>query len=177
MLRPHAMLSVFLMFATLTAASGARAAQGRKGTAPAGPMLWTAYIENTFRFSQNTTGPITPGLISSFTPFNDVTIVRIEANSRRGPVFRPDQYGAPSETCPVMPSLEVTDGVSMETVAFGQEGELGAPSFTDSGPISMEVPAGERIRLLFRPGSPNTPYIEGYCSMDSINIVVQYRTR
>lgn len=171
-------LSLFVLFATLTVPSGPSAAQGPKGTAPAGPMLWTAYIENTFGFAQNATGPITPSLISSFTPFNALTIVRIEASALQGPVFYHDQYGiVPPKSCSVPPSLQVTDGASTQTLVFAQGEKLISPTSADSGPISMAVPADRQIRLMFVPGSPNTPYIDGFCLMDSINIVVQYKAQ
>lgn len=171
-------LCLFVLFATLIVHSGPSAAQGPKGTAPAGPILWTSYIGDSFYFAQYATDPITPSLISSFTPFNALTIVRIEASALQGPVFYHDQYGrVPPQSCSVPPSVQVTDGTSTQTLVFAQGEKLISPTSADSGPISMAVPADRQIRLMFVPGSPNTPYIDGICEMQAINIVVQYKAQ
>lgn len=153
-------LTLITLLATALAISAV--AQGPRGTAPAGPMLWNVYLPSGFF-------PAAPSRrVASFTPSNDITVTRIEAHAINGS----RDSATVSSPCTVNQSIRVSSGTAQYTqiLASANPAEDGSAS-TDSGPISIAFAAGTRIDMFILAGVPTS------CSVSSVNVAVQYRTR
>jgi hypothetical protein len=145
--------------------------------AGSGPRTWTAYLFDGVIFSAQGNPPVAQkGPIAVFTPSGDIHVVRIEATTLQGP-YLAEPFGTNQDSCPVRPQVLLTDGVVSKAVTLVQpQGPATSPSYTDSGPFSLDLPAGRRIYLVYVPGQPNNSNT-AFCDVGGLNITVQYQTK
>lgn len=186
------MTSALLVLLLFVSAPTQQSGQGKAST-PTGSLMWNAYLENNLRFQNKNP----PGVFSSFTPENDITVKRVEVESASGPSrTRWPAYRCPVpplELCAVRPALRLTDGVVSYTLNLSDPAtlplitdcfsQISPPgTSTDSGPLDVNFSAGKRIQLFIIPGdlAQGAHYQPGSvseCSMGEMNVVIQYRTR
>ncbi|HEX7284884.1 MAG TPA: YncE family protein [Candidatus Angelobacter sp.] len=118
--------------------------QGPMG--PAGSQTWSSYIAAT-----NHTGTY----VAKFTPGNNITVTRIEAEAI-----------VPPAGCQNHAVVQISDGTPAATATLTLSSDE-----TDSGPLSVNYSAGAPIRLSIVPSSGCTVHAS------EVNIVVQYQGR
>lgn len=113
---------------------------------PAGSQVWNAYIPQAAKNTAN---------VARFTPANDITLTRIEADAV-----------IPPSGCTNNFLLQLSDGTLAGTKTLAL-----AADENDSGPLSVNYSAGSTLRLAVVPPSGCvTP-------ASSINVVIQYHAR
>jgi hypothetical protein len=166
-----------LPLALLTLLLVAGLAQGPKGTAPAGPMVWSAFLADDIPIATAYGRPGLPSKVfASFTPFGDITVTRIQAEVGIGPhVSAISGY----ERCSVPPSIRVTNGSTSYTLPLAEPRNLQLPhggSSSDSGPLDLVFPANGRIEMILLPPA-EIDFPNHWCDIQDVNLTVQYRTR
>ncbi len=123
--------------------------------------VWSSKIDTFGNFVPSSFNPHATGIVSIFTPATGITINRIELHGING------ENGV---VCSPLAAIRVTDGTSSAALVIpnfvATDGNPG-PVSSDSGPISLAFPAGDRLRLVAVPGSSG-------CNPYEINVVVQY---
>jgi hypothetical protein len=175
MMQSRSFLYFGAVLALLAAAAGL--AQGPKGTAPAGPMLWNVFVADDIDVVSTNTHPGLPSKVfASFTPSGEIRVTQIQAETRYGPnVFADSGY----EQCSVPPSILVTNGKTSYTLALTHPPDLSQPlvgSSSDSGPLDLVFPSGNRIEVILLPPAERD-FPSHFCRVEGVNIAIQYRTR
>jgi len=131
--------------AGVTGAPGPQGPQGPIG--PAGSQAWNVFVPRTDR--------LLPTVAGTFTPGNNITVTRVQAQARVAP-----------NACKTDAIVQVSDGTAGGTINLPIKAAA-----NDSGVLGVNFQAGTPITLSYMPSK--------FCRMppEAINVVVQYQGR
>ncbi|MGE5112406.1 MAG: hypothetical protein ACM3JB_16195 [Acidobacteriaceae bacterium] len=114
-----------------------------------------------------------PYPVGVLTPMQTILIKRVEALSNKGPSLGSWPNGEPIP-CPVQYTLELTNGTVTENVPISNAfvGKKTSQTYTDSGPLTIEFKAGDRIVLSLIAPKPQFPPVS--CMIMGLDITIQY---
>lgn len=114
-----------------------------------------------------------PYPVGVLTPTQTIVVRRVEALSNRGPSMGSMPSGEPI-ACPVQYVLELTNGIVTQTIPLSNTflTKSTSQTYTDSGPLTLEFPAGNRITLSMVAPKPQFPPVS--CTIMGLNVTVQY---
>ena len=114
-----------------------------------------------------------PYPVGVLTPAKSIVVRRVEALSNRGPSMGSTPGGEPIP-CPVQYTLELTNGVVTQTVPISNAfvGKKTSQTYTDSGTMNLEFPAGNRITVSMVAPKPQFPPVD--CNIMGLDVTIQY---
>lgn len=129
--------------------------------------IWNVHTPDTIVESRS------PYPVGVLTPTQTMVIKRVEALSNRGPNMGMLPSGEPIP-CTVQYVLELTNGTVTQTIPISNTflHKKTSQTYTDSGLVNFEFPAGSRITLSMVAPKPQFPPVS--CTIMGLDIAVQY---